>query len=207
MKLVVGLGNPGEKYQNTRHNLGFLALDALLEKFEPVEKTFWEEKKDLKSTIKLLSTKSQPPKADSQVILAKPLTFMNNSGFAISRILNYYKIPAEEMVVIHDDLDMPFGRIKVRFGGSAGGHRGVESVINTLGNDRFLRIRLGIGDPRRIPNKQIKSKNYRNVEEYVLANITSAERGKVKTMLKETVRIIELILKHGIDKYMAKYNK
>ncbi len=201
MKLIVGLGNPGDKYTKTRHNVGFMALDVLIEKLEPLEKTFWEENKDLKADLKKIKSKF------GDVMLAKPTTFMNNSGFAVTKILNFYKIDPVDLVVVHDDLDLPFGKIRVRFGGSGGGHHGVESIINTLNNDKFLRVRLGIGNPRRVEGKEIKSKNYQNVDEYVLGNISSADRGKVKTMIREAIRSIELILEHGIDRYMSNYNK
>lgn len=202
MKLIVGLGNPGEKYQNTRHNLGFIALDELLRKLESVEQTFWEEKKDLKSNIKLVSAKSNEPAANSQILLVKPTTFMNNSGFAVSKVLNYYKIDPVEITIIHDDLDLPFGKIRVRMGGAAGGHHGVESIIEQLKTDKFLRVRLGIGSDARIERR-----DKRNTEDYVLGNISSSERGKAKTMTREAVRMVEQILQHGIDTYMAKYNK
>lgn len=196
MKVIVGLGNPGIKYEKTRHNLGFMALNTLLEKLEPVEKTFWDKKKDLKAEIKQINF------ADMVILLVKPATFMNNSGVAVSKVLNYYKIDPSDLYVIHDDLDLPFGKIRVRFGGAAGGHHGVESIIESLKTDKFLRIRLGIGSDARA-----SSDNKHHIDEYVLGNISSAERGKAKTMVAETVRIVENILKHGIDLYMSKYNK
>src|SRR4030095_13897014 len=106
-------------------------------------------------------------KVDS-IMLVKPTTFMNNSGFAVSKILNFYKIKPEEMIVVHDDMDLPFGKIRVRFGGSAAGHHGVESIIEQLGTDKFLRIRLGIGNPRRVDGSKSKIKSSHNVEDYVL---------------------------------------
>ncbi len=201
MKLIVGLGNPGEKYEKTRHNLGFVAADQLLEKLERVEKTFWEEEKSLKCQIKQIKFK------DTSLLLAKPTTFMNDSGIAVSKVLNYYKIDPQELIIIHDDLDLPFGKIKVRFGGAAGGHHGVESIIEQLKTDKFLRIRLGIGHPRDHIEAHAKSRNHENVDEYVLGNITSGDRGKVKTMIGETIRIVEQLLEHGIDIYMSKFNK
>ena len=198
MKIIVGLGNPGEKYENTRHNLGFLALDALLEKYERVEKTFWSEDRKFKAQIKKVNS----------MILVKPTTFMNNSGESVSKVLNYFKIKPEDMVLIQDDLDLPFGKIRVRFGGGSGGHHGVESVINTIGSDKFLRIRLGIGNPRRISAKGgSASGGEKDPTDHVLGRVGSGEKGKVKTMIKETVRIIEQIREHGIKKYMSKYNK
>lgn len=107
-------------------------------------------------------------------------------------------------MVVHDDLDLPLGKIRVRFGGGGGGHRGVESIINVLGTDKFLRVRLGIGATEK--NQKPRTKSQEHVERYVLGNITSSERGKIKTMLRETVRSIKLILKHGIEKYMSRYH-
>ena len=196
MKVIVGLGNPGEKYEKARHNLGFMALDTLLSKLESVEKTFWDKKKDLKAEIKQIKYK------DIILLLVKPATFMNNSGEAVTKVLNYYKIAPTELYVIHDDLDLPFGKIRVRFGGAAGGHHGVESIIEALKTDKFLRVRLGIGS-----NERAASGDKHDIDDYVLGNISSAERGKVKTMMSETTKIIENILKHGIDLYMSKYNK
>lgn len=201
MKIIVGLGNPGEKYAKTRHNLGFMVLDSFLEKLEPVDKTFWEEKKDLKAQIK------QIKHAGNTLLLVKPTTFMNNSGLAVSKIVNFYKIETSDLYVIHDDLDLPFGKIRVRFGGAAGGHHGVESIIEQLKTDKFLRVRLGIGHPRDHKDEHAKSLNYQNVDDYVLGMIASNERGKVKTMLSDTIRTVEQILEHGIDEYMSKYNK
>ncbi len=200
MKLIVGLGNPGEKYANTRHNLGFMAADTLLEKLEPLKKTFWEDEAKLKSQIKQIKL------GDTTLLLAKPTTYMNDSGIAVSKILNYYKIDPTDLIVIYDDLDMPFGKIRVRFGGGAGGHHGVESIMEQIKSDKFLRIRLGIGeaDGRRSerPNQSREA-----VSEFVLGKLSSSERGKVRTMIKETVKICEKILEHGIDTYMSRYNK
>ena len=127
MKLIVGLGNPGEKYQNTRHNLGFMVLDALLEIFEPLNRTFWEEMNDpssiLKKQKKTFANIKRIKTNNEDIFLAKPRTFMNNSGFAVSKVLNYYKIDPSEMIVIHDDSDLPLGKLRIRFGGASGGHR------------------------------------------------------------------------------------
>lgn len=192
MKLILGLGNPGEKYENTRHNLGYKALDKILEEFEPVKKTFWEEEKKLKSLVKKVDFEGNP------LLLAKPTTFMNLSGEAASAILNYYKIDSSDMTVIYDDIDIPFGNIRVRFGGASGGHNGVNSIINSLNSDQFLRLRLGIGRDRQKTH---------DTSDYVLGSISSAEKGKTQSMLKETVKNVELILKHGLEEYMSRYNK
>ncbi len=196
MKIIVGLGNPGEQYDKTRHNLGFMVLDELLKKFEPLEKTFWDEDKKEKVATKKIKI------GNEEYLLVKPLTFMNNSGFAVSKILSYYKVNLEDMTLIHDDLDLPVGKIRVRFGGGAGGHNGVESVIERVGDDKFLRIRLGIGDSRKIEGEY----KMKNMDNYVLSSFGSNERSKVKSMTKEAIKTIELISKHGIEKYMSKYN-
>ncbi len=195
MKIIVGLGNPGEKYEKTRHNLGFMVLDHLLEKFEPLNKTFWDKAPKLKAEVKQIKYKDTP------LLLVKPQTFMNDSGIAVAKILAYYKVEPVDLYVIHDDLDLPYGKIRIRFGGSGGGHHGIESIIEHIG-DKFLRIRLGIGS-----DSPQKEDNKRKVEDYVLGRISSQEKGKTKTMMHESIKNLELILDHGIDTYMSKYNK
>lgn len=199
MKLIVGLGNPGEQYTKTRHNLGFIVLDSLLKKLESVDKTFWDTDKKNKSEIKRITTDGSP------ALFVKPMTFMNSSGYAVAGVANYYKIKPEDIFVVHDDLDLPFGKLKVRFGGGAGGHNGVASVIEQLGTDKFLRIRLGIGHPGKTEDGKPK-KTHHSVEDYVLSQFASNEKGKVKTMTKEASKTITLLLKHGIDTYMSKFH-
>lgn len=198
MKLIVGLGNPGEKYENTRHNLGFMVADALLKHFEPVEKTYWEQNRKRKAVTKELSFEGET------CILAKPQTFMNDSGQAVSYLVNYYKIDPADVIVVYDDIDLPMGRIRVRFGGAAGGHKGVESIIASLSTDKFLRVRLGIGRPMHIDGKSKKSTIA--VEDYVLGKLGGGERRKAKEMVRQTIATITLLLKHGIEKYMSKYH-
>lgn len=197
MKIIVGLGNPGEQYEKTRHNLGFLVLDELLKKNEPLSKTFWDHDSKDKTATKKIKI------GNEDFLLVKPLTFMNNSGFAVSKVVNYYKVEPKDVTLIHDDLDLPLGKIRVRFGGGAGGHNGVDSVIEKMGDGKFLRIRLGIGDPKRIENSEFRVKN---VDDYVLSAFAPNERSKVKSMIKEAIKTIDLISEHGIDKYMSKYN-
>lgn len=194
MKILVGLGNPGEKYQNTRHNVGFVTLDTLLKQLEPLKKTFWE--KDEKIDTKALKINGQ------EIFLAKPKTFMNNSGYAVNSFLAKKKANSEDLILIYDDVDLPLGKIRVRFGGAAGGHHGVESVIEQLGTDKFLRIRLGIGNLKYENSKRVK----KGVEEYVISPFTAQEKKKVKEMVNQAIRSIFLILEHGMDKYMSKYN-
>lgn len=193
MKLIVGLGNPGEKYENTRHNVGFVALDHLLQKFEKAKNTFWTEEKKFKAIIHEVEHEGE------KVILMKPQTFMNDSGIAVSSYAKYFKIKPEDIYVLHDELDLPLGKIRIRFGGSSAGNNGVASIIDHLGTDQFLRIRLGIGKSQRVHSDHDSA-------DYVLGNFSSSEKGKVKTMVNQSIKDVMLILSHGIDLYMSKYH-
>lgn len=197
MKLIVGLGNPGEKYEDTRHNIGFMTIDTLLKKYEDLSKTFWDEDGKNKSLTKKITIAGEP------VLLVKPTTFMNNSGRAVAHVSNYYKIKPEDIIVIHDDIDIPLGKEKIRFGGGGGGHHGVESIIEMLGTDKFLRVRLGIGSSERTEKPR---KNHIYIEDYVLSRFPAQEKGKVKSIIAQTVKNIGLLLEHGVEKYMSKYN-
>jgi PTH1 family peptidyl-tRNA hydrolase len=131
---------------------------------------------------------------------------MNNSGIAVNYIVKKYDIDSSDIFVVYDDLDLPFGKIRIRMGGAAGGHRGAESIINTLGTDIFLRIRLGIGRPTRHEGSQ-RDKSTISVDDYVLSYFSPSDKGKVRTMTKEAIRTIKLLVKDGIDVYMSKYNR
>lgn len=194
MKLIVGLGNPGEKYKNSRHNLGFEVLDHLLQKVERKDATSWKEEKKFKALVKEVEVGGE------KVTLFKPTTFMNDSGTAVQLYSSYYKIEAQNICVLHDELDIPLGKIRIRFGGSGGGHNGVNSIIEKLGTDKFLRIRLGIGKESRVQTTHDSA-------DYVLGHFEAHEKGKVSSMIKQAIKDILLIEKHGIDLYMSKYNK
>ena len=135
-KLIVGLGNPGKEYLGTRHNVGFACLDAFVDQYE--EMSSWVMKKDLKCEF------SSGRIGDSQIIAMKPTTFMNNSGDAVQAVLGFYKLDPKNVVIVHDELDIDFGQIRLRVGGSSAGHNGLKSIINRIGED-FGRIRIGIG--------------------------------------------------------------
>ncbi|MGE5042166.1 MAG: aminoacyl-tRNA hydrolase [Candidatus Levyibacteriota bacterium] len=201
MKLIVGLGNPGEKYENTRHNVGFIALDTILKKYTKLKKTEWSEEKKFKSLTAEVEIEGE------KIVLLKPTTFMNNSGEAIQLYSSYFKIKPEDICIVHDDLDLPLGKIRIRFGGASGGHNGVESILERLGTDKFLRIRLGIGHPGRTGQVRGKNQTSEVVGGYVLAAFTAADKSKTRTMVNQTVKDVALIVKHGIDLYMSKYNK
>lgn len=200
MKLVIGLGNPGEKYTNTRHNIGFETLDYLLKKYEPVTNSNWQENKKAKTLIKKIEL------AKTSVLLAKPQTYMNNSGMGVKALMDYYKVLPEDIIVIHDDLDLPLGKLQIRFGGGSAGHNGIESVIDTLKTNNFLRIRMGIGKPMRIDGAKTALKNHHSVEEYVLQPFLENEHHEVRTMTKHVQKNLELLVTHGIESFMSRYN-
>jgi len=189
MILIVGLGNPGEKYEQSRHNLGFMVLDELARKMLPLTKTKWQENKKFNS---------QFVRIDPQAILVKPQTMMNASGFAVAKMVNFYHIESENIWVIHDDADLPLGRIKIRLGGGSGGHRGIDSIIEQLGTDKFVRFRLGIGEANRGKDRLL--------EKYVLENFTSNETSKVRQMIKKAMAAIKLALAEDLEKAMNHFN-
>jgi PTH1 family peptidyl-tRNA hydrolase len=178
MMLIVGLGNPGKQYENTRHNFGFRVLDLLIGTDE------WENKYE-----------SQFLKLDD-LILAKPQTFMNNSGQSVKEILKFY--PTAQVVVIHDELDLALGSIKIQKGASAAGHNGVQSIIDELGTKDFIRIRLGIDNPEirgQIPG-----------DEFVLQKFTKEEDQIVKEVLEKTKEAVEILQTQGLEIAQSKLN-
>lgn len=192
MKLIVGLGNPGEKYDNTRHNLGFAAVEELRKKLKAPE---WGEDKKFKSAISKLS---------SDIILVRPLTYMNQSGRSVASLRNFYKVEDGDICIVHDELDLPTGHLKMRLGGAAAGHHGVESIINSLGTDKFIRLRLGIGTVESLQGER-KSKSF-NAEHFVLDPFSPKEKSEVKSMLKKAIEILKVYLEDGIEKAQNQYN-
>lgn len=208
MKLMVGLGNPGEKYEKTRHNLGFMVAEKFLRDFQSAKNTVWENSPKFKSDIVIIDW--QPKKGSlERVILAKPKTYMNNSGMATRLLSDFYKINVADIWIVHDDIDLPLGAMKIRFGGGAGGHHGVESVMEHLNTDKFWRFRMGTGlKNQKSPIRRAQGKNQklRNVEDFVLNDFTSSERGKVKDLIKRGARAIEAGLENGLEVAMNRFN-
>jgi PTH1 family peptidyl-tRNA hydrolase len=159
MKLIVGLGNPGKKYQKCRHNMGFILLD----KFAKEKGLKWRNSSKFESEISEYG----------DAILVKPQTFMNNSGDAVSKLMNFYKISAEDLIVVHDDVDIPFATVKKQKGKNAAGHHGVEDIIQKIGTKEFWRIRVGVGKPQ---NKDIP------VDSWVLQDFSDGELFEVKSI-------------------------
>ncbi len=201
MKLIVGLGNPGRKYEDTRHNLGFMVVDELLRKLTPMEKTAWQEVKKLRA---------QTYKHKGKFILAKPQTMMNNSGIAVKSLITNYSITQLlDLWIIHDDLDLPLGKIKIVQGRGAAGHKGVESVIKEIGTNEFVRFRLGIGRPRLRQGSggQVDHKlSEQEAESFVLSPFAQNEKSKTKRLIKKAIQSIEVALKEGIEVAMNRTN-
>jgi peptidyl-tRNA hydrolase, PTH1 family len=203
MKLIVGLGNPGEKYKKNRHNLGFMAVEHFLKNFMSAKSTSWENSSKFKSDIAQIEWQPKHGTLE-KVILAKPKTFMNNSGLAVKIISDFYKISPDHLWIVHDEIDLPLGTLKIRLGGASAGHRGVESVMEHLGTDKFWRFRMGIG----LGNQklEIKSQKLRNVDEFVLGDFSGAEKGKLKLLIKRGVDAIETSLEENLQSAMNRFN-
>jgi PTH1 family peptidyl-tRNA hydrolase len=186
VKIVVGLGNPGNHYDGTRHNIGFLFIDRLAQQQGIV--------------LDRLECDALTGKSTSNeilLVLAKPQTFMNRSGLAVAALLQAYGASPADLVVVYDDLDLPLGRIRIRTDGSAGGHRGVRSIIEHLGAVPFCRIRLGIGRP---PDGV-------GAVDYVLAPFGEAEIGELFFVIERATEAFTCLLDHGADAAMGTYNR
>lgn len=200
MKLIVGLGNPGEKYEKTRHNLGFIIVDHFLKDFQNSKDSLWENSSKFKSEIAQIEWQPKHRNLE-KVILAKPKTYMNNSGLAVKIIADFYKISPDYVWVIHDDIDLPLGAMKIRFGGASAGHHGVQSMIEHLGTDKFWRFRMGVGEKRELNDSRMK-----NVDDFVLGTFTGAEKGKLKELIKRGMKAIEESLEDGMEAAMNRFN-
>ena len=205
MKLIVGLGNPDIKYGHTRHNLGFMVLDRFLKDFSQVQKTIWEDSKKFKCDISQIEW--QPKQGVlRRIILVKPKTYMNNSGLSVKLVSSFYKINPSDIWIIHDEIDLPLGSMKIRFGGGTAGHKGVMSIMSSLGTEKFWRFRLGIGHQKRIQNLKFKIKNSKSVEEFVLRGFSSGEAGKARDVIKRGSKAIAEALENGLEKAMNRFN-
>ena len=185
MKLIVGLGNPGRNYAHTRHNMGFDTIDKLADSWGvSIEK---ENFKGLYTKVKYF---------DEDVILLKPLTFMNLSGDSIISCMNFFKIDKKDLLVIYDDLDIKPGHLKLKESGSSGGHNGIKSIISNLGSEEFKRIRVGVGKPE-----------FDSVIDYVLKKPSKEEQELIDEAQNNAVEAIKIYLKESFNKAMTLYNK
>ena len=183
MKIVVGLGNVGEKYLKTRHNCGFLALDEFTKQLETEgTEVSWKNEAKLDAEIAKINYKGD------RLLLVKPTTFMNLSGEAVSKILNFYKEAKENLIVIYDDIDLPLGKIRVREKGSAGTHNGMKSIVERLGTEDFNRIRIGIESRGELAPKQ------QDLADFVLGNFGKEEYPLISEALKQSVEELKKLL-------------
>ena len=184
MYIIAGLGNPGKQYENTKHNVGFLAVDLLAEKY------------DIKvNKIKFKALVGEGMISGQKVLLVKPQTFMNLSGNSIREVMAFYKLEPEKLLVIYDDIDIEMGRIRIRKGGRAGTHNGMRSIIYDLQEDQFPRIRVGIAGERK-----------GDLADYVLGGFAGEAKELAEKGIRTAVSAAERILADGIDKAMNEYN-
>ena len=185
MNLIVGLGNPGRKYRFSRHNTGFMVVDELVGR-----NGIDLERRRYKTRF------GRGLIREHEAILAKPLTFMNLSGLAVGHIMKVFHLEERDLIVIHDDVDIDFGRIRIRQGGGHGGHKGIESIQNSLGGSGFIRVKVGIGRP----------KEDSNLSDYVLEPFSDAERSLMREIVGRAAEAIETLLCEGAEKAMARFN-
>lgn len=187
MKLIVGLGNPGREYRDTRHNVGFLVVDEVARRHQ----------------LALGMAPSQVPETfvakrygSEPLLVAKPLTFMNRSGDAVAALMRYYDVGAADLLVVVDEAALPFGRLRARMRGSGGGHNGLRSIIERLGTTEFARLRLGVGrgDPQR------------DLADHVLATFESGERAELEGFITRAADAAEMFAVEGIENVMNVYN-
>jgi len=193
MRLIVGLGNPGLTYSHNRHNIGFMCLNRFAHKH------------GIRFTHKKSQARiGQGEVAGTRLILARPQTMMNLSGNSVGRLVKRYKINPEDLIVIHDDLDLPLGKIRIRQGGRSAGHKGIESIITCLGNSDFIRIRVGIGRPADI--KDEVADRDAEVIDHVLSDFNTAENRTVAEVTSRVSEAIVCLLGEGLPTAMNRYN-
>lgn len=185
MYIVIGLGNPGKKYENTRHNVGFMVIDKLAETYGISI-----------SKLKFKALIGEGKIGTKKVVLVKPQTYMNLSGEAVREIFNFYKEEPEKLLLIYDDLDTVLGNIRIRKKGSAGTHNGMRSVVSQLGFSDFPRIRIGIG-----------SNGEKEIVDFVIGNFSKDEKKKIDEVISNVVKATECFVENDIDLAMNKYNK
>lgn len=184
MKLFIGLGNPGKKYENTRHNVGFMFVDAIVAQLNG----------SFQLNSKLRCAEYNTFIGQEKIIFIKPLTYMNLSGEAVRLAMDYYNIEIEDIVVIYDDLDLPTAKIRLRENGSSGGHKGMQSIIDHTSTNSIKRIRIGIGSEKR------------DVIDHVLGKFSKTEKKEIDLVLSDAYKIFEAILKKSFHDVMSQFN-
>ena len=184
MKVIVGLGNPGAQYANTPHSVGFETVDAIAASIGAT----WEEKRQFRCLM------ARGTFAGQAVLLVKPQTFMNLSGESVAPVVKYHNATAADLLVVQDDIDLPVGRLRLRTGGSCGGHNGVRNIIERLGTTAFVRLKLGVGKDRA------------NVVGHVLGKFDPASRKVMDLVVAEAVKAAAAVLRDGLERAMNAFN-
>jgi len=184
--MVVGLGNPEPRYLRNRHNVGFMVVDRIADGAEIT----WRNSNRFSAAMAIGALGGE------QAVLVKPMTFMNLSGQAVAPIAHFYRVPAEQMVVIHDDVDLELGRLKLKQGGGDGGHNGLRSISELLGSSDYHRVRFGVGRPE-----------FGEVADYVLSDFTADEQDLLKTEVKRAAKAVQAVIKRGIKEAMNRFNR
>lgn len=185
LKFVFGLGNPGKKYQDTRHNTGFGVIEVLADRFSI----------RLKSKARLEATLGEGIIGEQRTMLVEPLTFMNQSGYAVTCVLDYYDAHTDDIIVVYDDIDLPFGAVRIREQGSAGTHNGMRSIVQYLGTEDFVRVRLGIGRPE----------GRQPLTSYVLSRFP--DTFAARELIQRGADAVELILSDGVAAAQQKFHE
>ncbi|MCP3100006.1 aminoacyl-tRNA hydrolase [Myxococcus sp. K15C18031901] len=189
MKLICGLGNPGREYEKHRHNIGFMVVDALLSRARAQL-----------NQEKFAAKVGQGTLAGERILFLEPQTFMNLSGRSVGEAARFYKIPVEDVLVVHDELDLPLGRLQLKAGGGSGGHNGLKSIVSSLGAENFIRLRFGIGKPEG-PNARER------VSGYVLSGFDDAERRQLEELIGRSVDMAESWVRDGVATTMNRFNR
>lgn len=184
MWIVTGLGNPGSRYLKTRHNIGFMVIDLLSETL------------NIPLADKETYMFGRGNAEGKGVVLLKPLVFMNKSGIAVKKVLRKFNTDPEHLIVIHDDLDLGSGILKIRKNGSSGGHKGIDSIIQETGSREFIRVKLGIGRDNSVP-----------VEKYVLSTFKPFEKEDIRNVIIQAVDVVRAIIRDDVAKAMNRYNR
>src|SRR5688572_11367115 len=192
MKLIVGLGNPGREYRDTRHNVGFMVVDEIARRAA----LQWSMAPAQVPDAFVIKRFPRPGSAEDAVLLAKPLTYMNRSGDVVAALSRYYDIPPASLLVVVDEVALPFTRLRARPSGSAGGHNGLKSIIERLGTTEFPRLRLGVG----------RGDGRRDLADHVLARFERGEQADLETLITRAADAAEMFAAEGISKVMNVYN-
>ena len=185
MKIIAGLGNPGREYAQTKHNVGFMLVDALAARWGV---TSWQEKSE--------ALVAEVRRGAEKVLLVKPQTYMNESGRALGPLMHFYKLEPEDLIVCHDDMDIPCGTIRIRKKGSAGGHNGIKSILAHVGDEHFARVRVGIGRPA--PGWTVVN--------HVLAPFAAEDAPKIQAAIEYLLPAVECIVDDDVDMAMNRFN-